>query len=144
MGYHFIHHQAKIAAIWLYECDLLNQEDILDICGFSRHTWFWILKIWNQTGDIGRKPTQRTVQACHLDKEDLDYLLELIHVNPDYFLNKLLTLLQTNRFISIHHTTIHQATKISQKHVVSCAKRQLTSRAPPFPANLCLTFGKKG
>ena len=117
MGYHFIHCQAKIAAIWLYECDLLNQEDILDICGFSQHTWFQILKIWNQTGDIVRKSTQRTVQACHLDKEDLD-LLELIHVNPDYFLDKLLTLLQTNRFISIHHTTIHHelaCLRVSQK-----------------------------
>ena len=35
MGYHFIYCQAKIAAIWLCECDLLNQEDILDICDFS-------------------------------------------------------------------------------------------------------------
>ncbi len=118
MGYHFIYRQAKIAAIWLCECDLLNQEDILDICGFSRHTWFRILKIWNQTGDVVHKPTQRTVQACHLDKEDLDYLLELIHVNPDYFLDKLLTLLQTNQFISIHHTTIHHelaCLRVSQK-----------------------------
>ena len=58
------------------------------------------------------------VQACHLNKEDLDYLLELIYVNPDYFLDELLTLLQTNRFISIHHTTIHHelaCLRVSQK-----------------------------
>ena len=108
MGYHFIHCQAKIAAIQLYKCDLLNLEDILDICGFSQCTLFQILKIWNQTGDVVHKPTQHTVQAHHLDKEDLDYLLELIHVNPDYFLDELLTLLQKNQFISIHYTTIHR------------------------------------
>jgi transposase len=92
MGYRFIHRQAKIAAIRLYERDLLDLEDILDICGFSRSTWFRILKLWNQTGDVVRKPTQRTGQARHLDKEDLDYLLELIHVNPDYFLDEFLSL----------------------------------------------------
>ena len=58
MGYRFIHRQAKIAAIRLYERDLLDLEDILDICGFSRRTWFRIQKLWNQTGDVVRKPTQ--------------------------------------------------------------------------------------
>ena len=28
------------------------------ICGFSQCTWFQILKIWNQTGDVIHKPTQ--------------------------------------------------------------------------------------
>ena len=94
MGYRFIHCQAIIAAIRLYERDLLDLENILDICGFSQHTWFRILKLWNETGDVVRKPTQHAGQARHLNKKDLDYLLELIHVNPGYFLDEFLSLLK--------------------------------------------------
>lgn len=108
MGYRFIHRQAKIAAIRLYERDLLELEDILDICGLSRRTWFRILKLWNETGDVVQKPSQRRGRKRFLDKEDLDYLLELIRANPDYFLDEFLSLLQTNRFISVHYTTIHR------------------------------------
>ena len=36
------------------------------------------------------------------------YLLELLCDNPDFFLDELLNLLRTNRFISIHYTTIHR------------------------------------
>ena len=42
-----------------------------------------------------------------LDRNDVQYLIQLIHQNPDYFLDELLDLLKTNRFISVHYTTIH-------------------------------------
>ena len=43
-----------------------------------------------------------------LDHNDIQYLLALVHNNPDYFLDELLDLLKTNRFISIHFSTIHR------------------------------------
>jgi len=41
-----------------------------------------------------------------LEREDIECLLELVHDNPDYFLDELLSLARTNRFISIHFTTV--------------------------------------
>lgn len=139
MGYRFIHRQAKIAAIRLYERDLLEVEDILDICGFSRRTWFRILKLWNKSGDIVHKPTQRTGRARLLDKEDLDYLLELIRINPDYFLDEFLALLRTNRFISIHYTTIHrelERLRVSRKKLKKIAIERNELRRADFVARM--------
>ena len=42
-----------------------------------------------------------------LHHTDIHYLLQLIRQNPDYFLDELLRMLKTNRFISVHYTTIH-------------------------------------
>jgi hypothetical protein len=42
-----------------------------------------------------------------LNNKDVHFLLQLIQQNPDYFLDELLSLLKTNRFISINYTTIH-------------------------------------
>jgi hypothetical protein len=38
----------------------------------------------------------------------VDYLVRLIQQRPDWFLNELLNLLKTNRFISIHYVTVHR------------------------------------
>ena len=54
--------------------------------------------------------TKQTVIRSHyqtLHETDIHYLLQLIHQNPDYFLDELLHMLKTNRFISVHYTTIH-------------------------------------
>ena len=139
MGYRFIHRQAKIAAIRLYERDLLGLEDILDVCGFSRRTWFRILKLWSQTGDVVRKSNQRSGRTRHLDKEDLDYLLELVQINPDYFLDEFLTLLRTNRFISIHYTTIHRELarlRVSRKKLKKIAIERDELRRADFIARM--------
>jgi hypothetical protein len=42
----------KIAAVRLYERELLDLEDILDCCGFARRTWFRVLRLWRETGDV--------------------------------------------------------------------------------------------
>lgn len=107
MGYCFISHEVKIAAVRLYECGLLDLEDILDCCGFACCIWFWVLKLWHETGDVVLPESQSNWgQERILDQEDLTYLLKLIHDNPDYFLDELPHLLKTNRFISVHYTTI--------------------------------------
>lgn len=98
----------KVAAVRLHERDLLDVNDILDCCGFSCRTWFRVLKLWRETGDVVSprmgQPGRKRLLIC----EDLDYLLTLIRDNSDYFLDELLKLLETNRFISIHYTTVHR------------------------------------
>ena len=44
MDYCIITQDVKIAAVRLYECELLDLEDILDCCGFSHWTWFQIVE----------------------------------------------------------------------------------------------------
>ena len=91
-----ISRDVKIAAIRLYERDLLEITDILDCCGFSRRTWFRVLKIWRETGDVVSPQMGQPGRKSLLIREDLDYLLTLIRDNPDYFLDELLKLMETN------------------------------------------------
>ena len=52
MVYRAIHRNVKIAAIQLSEQQLLPLNDILLCCGFSQSTFFRILKIWWETGNV--------------------------------------------------------------------------------------------
>ncbi|KAG1883121.1 hypothetical protein F4604DRAFT_1879257 [Suillus subluteus] len=105
MAFRKISDDVKRAAIHLYEQNLLNLQDILDCCGFSQWTWYRVLRLWRDTGDVANHP--RGVRGCvrRLECEDIEYLLELVHDNPDYFLDELVSLARTNCFISIHFTT---------------------------------------
>jgi len=104
MGYRKISHDVKIATVRLYECGLLELNDILDCCGFSHRTWYRVLKLWRETGDVIPEAQSLWGHVQTLDWEDISYLLELIRDNPDYFLDELLSLLETNCFISVHYT----------------------------------------
>jgi hypothetical protein len=69
--------------------------------------FYHVLKLWRSTGDV-----VIYAPSCHgkhrlLDYDDVQYLLQLVRQNPDYFLDELLHLLKTNRFISLHYTTIY-------------------------------------
>ena len=44
---------------------------------------------------------------CILHFSDVEYLKRLIRHHPDWFLDELQYLLQTNRFIAAHFTTVH-------------------------------------
>ncbi|KAJ8596834.1 hypothetical protein M405DRAFT_689137, partial [Rhizopogon salebrosus TDB-379] len=92
----------------LHQRDLLGLPDILECCGFSGRTWFRILKLWRETGDVVNRQPGRTSRGRlrALDREDIDCLLRLVKQNPDYFLDELMHLLKTNRFISVHFTSI--------------------------------------
>ncbi|KAG2340485.1 hypothetical protein BDR05DRAFT_889790, partial [Suillus weaverae] len=94
------------AAIHLSERHLLSLQDILDCCGFLEWTWYQVMKLWRETGDVVNQPRAARGCVCHLDHEDIDYLLQLVHDNPDYFLDELVHLTQTNHLISVHFTTI--------------------------------------
>ena len=80
-----------------------------------------------RNGDVvNPKPT---LHGCiHLlDVNDLQYLLHLVRQNPNYFLNELLHLLKTNRFISVHYVTIHwelEHARVSYKKFKCIAKER--------------------
>ncbi|KIK14883.1 hypothetical protein PISMIDRAFT_116270 [Pisolithus microcarpus 441] len=109
MVFHAISHNMKLAAIHLYKHGLVDFLDILEVCDMSSCTFYQILKLWQETGDV-MKPLDKNKWGwpCLLDCEDIEYLVQLICQKPNYFLNELLHLLQTNHFVSIHFSVIHQ------------------------------------
>jgi len=108
MPFRKISRDLKLAAVRLYEQDLIPLADILACLKMSESTFYRVLALWNTTGDVvhhtfGIRGRPRTL---HFD--DVDYLKRLVKHRPDWFLDELLSLLQTNRFISAHYTTIHR------------------------------------
>ncbi|KAJ6454596.1 Homeodomain-like protein, partial [Mycena sanguinolenta] len=97
----------KIAALNLYEQGHLTLKEILACVGFSRSTFFRVLRLWRTTGDVVT-PQNRTGRPRLLHHDDVEHLIRLVHERPDWFLDELLNLLQHNRFISVHYTTIHR------------------------------------
>jgi transposase len=139
MGYRVISRDVKIAAVRLHERELLDLEDIFDCCGFSCCTWFRIWKLWRETGDVVPEKKSLRGRVRDLDQEDLNYLLELIRENPDYFLDELLYLLATNRFISVHFTTIYRELErlnVSRKKLKKIALERNEERRADFVARM--------
>ena len=52
MPYRKISRNVKLAAIRLYERNILTLEDILECVGFHKRTFYHILALWRETGDI--------------------------------------------------------------------------------------------
>lgn len=108
MPFRKISRDLKLAAMNLYERELVSLDDILDCVGFSKRTFYRVLNLWRETGDV-IKPLHRH-GLCGRPRllvfDDLQYLLHLVHHRPDWFLDELADLLLENRFISIHFSTI--------------------------------------
>jgi len=97
-----------MAAIRLYKHNLLPLMDILDCLGMSEQTFYWVLSLWNNTGDVVQHTFGIHGRPCILNFNDVDYLKWLVKAHPDWFLDELLFLLETNQFISAHYTMIHR------------------------------------
>ncbi|KAJ6449109.1 hypothetical protein C8R45DRAFT_849903 [Mycena sanguinolenta] len=98
--------QVKLAAMNLFERDIMPLADILEIVGFSESTFWRTRKLWRDTGWVEKPKSTNTGRQRILIREDLDYILSLVNLRPDWFLNELLKLVQHNRHISVHFTTI--------------------------------------
>lgn len=109
MGNRRISDDLKVAAMNLYDRRLLRLTDILDCVGFSRRTFQRVRKLWRQTGWVSKEPSVLRGRPRLLHCDDLQYILQLVQQRPDWFLDELLRLLEKNRFISVHYTTIHRA-----------------------------------
>jgi transposase len=133
MPYRQISRDVKLAAIRLHEQALLPLPDILDCLRISRATFYRILQLWRTTGDVVRHSSgiQGRPQSMNLD--NIDYLKHLISHHADWFLDELQYLLATNRFISVHFTTIHRElgrAQVSTKKLRKIAiKRNVNLRA---------------
>ncbi|KAJ6457180.1 hypothetical protein C8R47DRAFT_1180960 [Mycena vitilis] len=106
MPMRFIHPQVKLAAMNLFERDILPLSDILDIVGFSESTFWRTRKLWRETGYVSKPKSETSGRRRLLHREDIDYILRRVNLRPDWFLDELLTLLKHNRYISVHFTTI--------------------------------------
>ncbi|KAF8833709.1 hypothetical protein BDN67DRAFT_1053636, partial [Paxillus ammoniavirescens] len=94
--YRKISRDVKITAINLYERNLLNLEQILDCVGFSERTFYRILQIWRETGDVVQHTHGTPGRPRLLHFNDVNYLLRLVNHRPDWFLDELLGLLDNN------------------------------------------------
>jgi transposase len=139
MGNRRISRDVKLAAIRLYERHLLSLTDILACCGFSKRTWYRIWNLWRQTGDVVNPNCGIQGRIRILDSEDIEYLIRLVQQNPGYFLDELLQLLKTNRFISVHYITIHRELKragMSHKKLKRIAKERNEEARANFIARM--------
>ena len=108
MPYRKISRDLKLAAMRMHDQEILSVADIIDCLNISRRTFYRILDLWRTTGDVVRYTNGVRGRPRLLHFDDIDYLRRIIRARPDWFLDELLELLQTNRFISAHYSTIHR------------------------------------
>ena len=106
MPYRKISRDLKLAAMNLYERGLISLDDILDCVGFSERTFYCMLSLWRETGNVIKYTHGLRGRPRLLVFDDLQYLLHLFRHCPDWFLDELADLLHENRFISVHFSTI--------------------------------------
>ena len=76
----------------------------------------------------------------HLEREDIEYLLELVHDNPNFFLDELVSLARANRFISVHFTTIFNELEragMSRKKLKCIASERNEELGAVFLVRMC-------
>ncbi|KAG1774923.1 hypothetical protein EV702DRAFT_973892, partial [Suillus placidus] len=103
-----ISHDLKLAAVNLFERNLLTIRRIVNCVSFTERTFWCIMKLWQETGDVVRHNTGLPGRPRSLHFKDISYLLHLVNHRPDWFLDELLSMLRMNHFISIHFTTIYR------------------------------------
>lgn len=127
MPYRKISRDVKIAAVNLFERNLLPLDAILGCVGFSESTFWRIWKLWNDTGDVVAHKPGTPGRPRLLVHDDLQYLIRLIRHRPCIFLEELQNLLRTNRFVSVHLSTIQRELSragISTKRLRKLAKER--------------------
>ena len=78
MGFHFVSCDVKIAAINLFEHELLPLHTILDVYGFSEWTWYCVMKLWCDTGNVINPKPSLWGRVHYLDCKDVQHLLHLV------------------------------------------------------------------
>ena len=108
MPYRKISRDLKLAAMRMHEAGILSVAQIIDCLQISRRTFYRVLGLWINTGDVIQHTNGVRGRPRLLHFDDINYLIRIIKHRPDWFLDELLSLLETNRYISAHFTTIHQ------------------------------------
>jgi len=73
----------KHAAICLYDRQILPMTDILDAVGFSRPTFFHVLKQYRETSHVSKPKSLCCGRLRALNYGDVHHLLELVKQRPD-------------------------------------------------------------
>jgi transposase len=108
MPYRKISRDVKLAAIRLYERDIMPLGDVLDCLNISRSTWHRLYQLWQTTGDVVRHTFGICGRPRIFHYSDVEYLKSILSHRPDWFLDELQSLLLTNHFISVHFITIQR------------------------------------
>lgn len=141
MVYRRIDDQVKLAALRLWDRGLLPLPEILSVVDFSERTFRRMRKLWRETGRVSKPPSNLRGRPRLLHQDDLTYLLTLIRYRPHFFLDELQGLLQNNRFISVHFTTIHR--ELERRHYSTKVLRRIASeRSPIRRARFILRMGQ--
>lgn len=107
MAFRKIPSKIKIAAIRLYQAHLLPLAVICDFLDLSRATFYRAYALWLETGDVVRHTHATRGRKRLMHFSDIEYLKRIIRHRPDWFLDELAYLLETNRFIAANFTTVH-------------------------------------
>ena len=129
MGFHKISRDLKLAAMRMHDQGILPVHTIIDCLQISRWTFYNVLELWITTGDVIRHTHGVRGRPRILHSDNIDYLRHIIRHRPDWFLDELLGLLETNRFISAHFTTIHrelECARVSTKKLKKIALERKT------------------
>ncbi|PPQ78673.1 hypothetical protein CVT24_002262 [Panaeolus cyanescens] len=108
MPFKKISRDIKLAAMRLYDDNILPKDVILHYLNFSSRTFDRIHALWVATGDVVRHTNGVRGRPRILHFSDVEYLKQLVRHRPNWFLDELQHLLQTNRFIAAHFTTVHR------------------------------------
>ncbi|KAG1847407.1 hypothetical protein F4604DRAFT_1644089 [Suillus subluteus] len=130
--YQKISRDVKLAAVNLYERQHLSLQDILACVGFSESTFWRVLKLWRETGNVV-SPTCSLCGHPHvLHCDDVLYLIRLVRHRPGWFLDELLGLLDSNRFVSVHYSTNWSVSAFPSKKLKQIAKERNEQRRMVF------------
>jgi len=113
MVFHFISPNVKHAAIRIYENSSMDLANILNCLDMSESTFFHALQLYQETGNVELPKSTMHGRPWKLHFDNLTYMIALINHCPNCFLDELLGLLDTNRFILVHFTTIYHELECS-------------------------------
>ncbi|KAG1847040.1 hypothetical protein F4604DRAFT_1815883 [Suillus subluteus] len=122
--YQKISRDVKLAAVNLYERQHLSLQDILACVGFSEST-FWRATVVSPTCSLCGHP-----HVLHCD--DVLYIIRLVRHRPGWFLDELLGLLDSNRFVSVHYSTNWSVSAFPSKKLKQIAKERNEQRRMVF------------
>ena len=127
----------------LYEDNVLSKLVICDYLRISSRTFDRVLAIWNAMGEVVRETNGVHGRPHILHFSDVEYLKRLIQHRPDWFLDELQHLLQTNHFIAAHFTTVNWKllrAGISAKKIKKVASEQNEDIWADFIARMAQYF----
>ncbi|KAF9044900.1 hypothetical protein BJ165DRAFT_1313079, partial [Panaeolus papilionaceus] len=131
------------STVRLYADNILSKAVILDYLSLSSCTFDRIYALWNSTGDVIRVTNGVRGRPRMLHFSDVDHLKCLIKHRPDWFLDELGYLLETNRFIAAHLSTIQRElvrAGISRKKIKKIASERNADLRADFTGRMAQYF----